>query len=48
MVFVISVLNRVYNFMGVTIELIYLMKFVCALICKSNDYNVNLLNCNCQ
>ena len=48
MVFVISVLNRVYNFMGVTIELICLMKFVCAPICKSDDYNVNILNYICQ
>ena len=48
MVFVISVLSRVHNFMGVTLELICLMKFVCAPICKSNDYNVNFLNCNCQ
>ena len=42
MVFVISVLNRVHNFMGVTLELICLMKFVCAPICKSNDNNVVL------
>ena len=48
MVFVISVLSRVHNFMGVTLELICLMKLVCAPICKSNDYNVNFLNCNCQ
>ena len=48
MVFVISVLSGVHNFMGVTLELICLMKFVCAPICKSNDYNVNFLNCNCQ
>ena len=44
MVFVISVLNRVYNFMRVTIELICLMKFVFAPICKSNDYNANFFN----
>ena len=59
MVFVLSVLKRVYDFVRVclnykqgiacgTIDLICLMKFVCTPVYKSIDYYVNLLYCNCQ
>lgn len=35
-----SVLNRVYSLLRDTVDLICLIKFVCAPVCKSNDYDV--------
>lgn len=58
--FVLSFLNRPYNFAQVclnckvkqgiacTTELLCLMNFFVLQVYKSNDYNNNFLNCNCQ